>query len=155
MRKIPLTKGKYAIVDDDDYDFLSIHKWCTNNGYASTTISGRVMFMHRHLLSIGKGEMGDHINRNKLDNRRANLRVCSVTGNNRNRGIQKNNKSGYKGVVYVKNPRSLKKWKAILRTNGRSLSLGYFNSKVSAAKCYDENAIKMFGEFACGNFSMV
>lgn len=148
MIKIPLTKGKSSFIDDEDFELIEKYKWHYSQGYA---YHGRLS-MHKLLLGVKHGKMIDHINGNGIDNRKSNLRFCTLKENNRNRIIQINNKSGYKGVVFAKIP---KKWKAILRTDSKSLSLGYFNNKTDAAKCYDFHARKLFGEFAKTNFDMV
>ena len=87
----------------------------------------------------------DHINSDSLDNRRSNLRVCTVSQNNMNSAIGRNNKSGYKGVSWDK---TNKKWRAGIKAKGKSVSLGSFNSKKDAARAYNEAAKKAYGEFA-------
>ncbi len=96
-------------------------------------------------LSRGK----DHINGNKLDNRRENLRVCTLAENNRNRTIYKNNKSGFKGVYWS---RADKKWRAQIKINNRMIYLGIFDDLLEAALTYDEAAVRYHGKFAKINF---
>src|SRR2546430_16319669 len=98
-RKIKLTRGKYALVDLVDYEWLSQWKWyCSARGYAARRLypENKVVYMHRVI--IPEGEEVDHINHDKLDNRKSNLRPCTHKQNLRSRGLNKNNKSGYKGV---------------------------------------------------------
>lgn len=104
MQKIKLTKGYFALVDDDDFDRLSKTNWCiTSGGYAKrgTKEHGKqtVHYMHRQIMNADKGYVVDHINGDKLDNRKSNLRLTnqSVNGHNR-KHLNKNNTTGYKGI---------------------------------------------------------
>lgn len=119
MRKINLTgkngEGKCALVDDDDFEKMNAHKWYLNcKGYAARTTHtsrrhGRVdktVFMHREINKTKDGMFTDHINRNKLDNRKENLRAATNTQNQLNKGLQKNNVSGIIGVSWHKQNRS-------------------------------------------------
>lgn len=108
MSKIKLTQGKVAIVDEEDYYNLSKNKWCiSDNGYAKRgTKSNKkitIHYMHRQVMGYPKGKVIDHINGNKLDNRKSNLRIVdqSTNGHNR-RQLNKNNTSGYRGITYDK-----------------------------------------------------
>ena len=87
----------------------------------------------------------DHVNGDKFDNRRSNLRVCSHLENSFNRKLSKNNKTGFNGVQFDKDK---KKFRAIIRRK----HLGYFSDPREAAIFYDKEAIKLFGEFARTNF---
>jgi hypothetical protein len=150
MKLIPLTKGKFAKVDDSDYAELSKYKWyCSALGYAVRNTSSRnnnkktVIYMHRVLLQTP--QQVDHKNSDRLDNRKSNLRVCSNAENNRNKPLHANNTSGYKGVVWH---RQTQKWRAQLMVNGKPVHGGLFKSKVDAAKAYNLIAKKHFGRFA-------
>lgn len=128
MKKIKLTRGKYAIIDDEDFDFLNQFKWyCSFYGYAVRDVGGRknkkCIFMHRIINKTKDNEITDHINRNRLDNRRCNLRTVTSRENIINRGLNKNNSSGYKGIVFRKD---IKKWNARIKINYRDISLGCF-----------------------------
>lgn len=125
MAKIKLTKGKYAIVDDEDFDFLSQWKWKYHkDNYAVRTSTGsKQVYMHREVLKTPKGKLTDHINRNGLDNRRANLRLVSYSQNALNTGVPQNNTSGYKGVVWHKQK---KLWQAQINISKRCIYLGSF-----------------------------
>ena len=105
MKYIPLTQGKLAIVDDEDFEWLSQWKWHFNRKkYAARTInhSGK-LYMHQVILNTPKGMLSDHRNGNGLDNRRKNLRACNVQQNKANSRLPKNNTSGFKGVYWEKN----------------------------------------------------
>lgn len=126
MKKIKLTKGKYAIVDDEDFEFLSQFNWqCDSSGYAVRDIGGRKnkkrTLMHSLLNKTPKGFHTDHINRNKLDNRKVNLRTTTPSQNILNSKISKNNTSGYKGVQWYKN-----RWVARIKFNYKTMYLGRF-----------------------------
>lgn len=147
MKAILLTQGKVAIVDDEDFDWLSQWKWCAANfnGYwYAVRGHGSLMFMHRVILNPPEGYQCDHINGDGLDNRRANLRVCDCSQNAQNQ-ISQTGTSRFKGVSWHK-PRGL--WQVHIKANDKSINLGYFTSEVEAAKTYNKAAIKYFGEFA-------
>lgn len=152
MKEIKLTKGRVALVDDEDYEsVVSEGSWClTGDGkYAYRRINGKPKTLHRFLMSPGQGIYVDHRNGDGLDCRRSNLRLATPGQNNENRGIQSNNACGYKGVTATKHGY---RWRAILRTKGRRIHLGYFDSKEEAARAYDEAAKKYHAEFAQLNF---
>ena len=150
MKKIPLTKGKFAIVDDDDFVKFGGLKWHTNDGYAARaiTVDGKrvVLLMHREIMNTPVGFETDHRNSEILDNRKANLRVCTNSQNqgNRRKGSRKYS-SIFKGVVWRK---SHKCWTAQIRLNYKQRHLGYFNSETDAAHVYNAAASEAFGEFA-------
>ena len=156
MKEIPLrgqfAKGKVAIVDDEDYEYLSRYKWhVTPNGYArksiwdpSAKIEGSIA-MHREILVPPDTYQIDHINGNKLDNRRDNLRICTPSQNKMNVGKTSKNKSGYRGVS---KERRLHKWRVSIKADGRRINLGNFYDILDAARAYNEAAKKYFGEFA-------
>ena len=159
--KIELTQGKWAVIDEEDYDMLEQHTWRAQNWgsgfYAVTNIRAvdgrqRILSMHRLLLGLQRGDPreGDHINHDTLDNRRSNLRVCTRAQNQynyrSNRGA-----SQYQGVTHLnrKTP-----WQATIQINGKHLYLGVFASEIAAAEAYDAAAKKYFGDFAHLNFPM-
>jgi hypothetical protein len=158
MKKIPLTQGKFALVDDEDYEDLIQFKWyalcCRNTFYAARKIwvdKKQIMeLMHRRILDLkfGDGKYTDHVNHNELDNRQKNLRICTNRENLCNRPKQHNNTSGYKGVSWHKRN---KKWQAYTYVDSRKKHLGLFKSKIKAAQVYNEAAIKYHGKFACLN----
>jgi hypothetical protein len=151
-KKIVLSKGKYAIVDDADFGWLNQWKWCyTGRGTAKRTVNGKSILMHRLIMAAPDGIEVDHINRNTLDNRRVNLRFATRNQQAQNRGIQSNNRSGYLGVHYHKSHQG-KKWRARIGVNGKYIYLGHFHTPEEAAKAYDKAAKKWHGEFATVNF---
>lgn len=154
MKKIPLTKGQFALVDDEDFDFLNQWSWCFHLGYAirghkNPSGKKRHLPMHRVINKTPLGKETDHINENKLDNQRSNLRTASHSQNKFNKGPQQNNTSGYKGVTFIK---TRKKWQAQIQGNGKRPSLGYFDTAIEAAKAYDTASYKLHGEFGFRNF---
>ena len=159
MKKIKLTKGKYALVDDDCYEELSKYTWrCgggsgRGRGYAvrAIKVNGRMtsMLMHRQIMRPPEGLETDHINGDRLDNRRDNLRVCTRAENSFNRTINGNNTSGYKGVYWYE---INKRWGARIAAGRKQIFLGLFANKEEAARAYDEAARRLHGEFARLNF---
>jgi len=147
---IKLTRGKFAIVDAEDFEWLNQWKWyCDIRGYAIRhTDPKHVVYMHREILKTPKGLVSDHINQNKLDNRRENLRTATHSQNKTNRPMQANNKSGYKSVYWDK---SRQKWFVNIRLNGKSKTLGRFENKEEEALAYNKKAKELFGEFAYFN----
>ena len=155
MKQIKLTQGKYAIVDNDDYKELNKHKWYLLDGRYAARVSWRKgdslgFLMHRIILKVKKEEKCDHINNNGLDNRKQNLRICTLTQNQGNRIKQKNNTSGFKGVCLDKKSN---KWKSAIHIKSVTKCLGRYKDKIEAAKEYDKAAKKYFGEFARLNFN--
>jgi len=159
FRRIPLTQGRYAIVDPEDYPHLAKYKWrlCRTKGknvlYAERSITlpnGKYsrLLMHRQLLHVPDGYVIDHINGSGLDNRRANLRPATVAQNAWN-SKKRSPRSGYKGVWFAKDKR---KWRAAIVCNRKRIHLGYFKRRTDAAKAYDIAAKKYHGAFAVLNF---
>lgn len=162
MKTIPLSQGKFAMVDDEDYDYLNQWKWRASKsgntfyakrelikGELKTTIS-----MHRSLLQPPRDLQIDHKNGNGLDNQRSNLRLATHSQNRANIPSFKTIKgkirtSKFKGVHLHSSKRS---WVANLRHNKKLIYLGAFKDELMAAKAYDLMAVKVFGEFAYLNF---
>lgn len=160
MKRIRLTKGFWATVDDSDYKWLSEFRWCTSEtnrtNYAITgiTVSKNKYShtsMHKMIMRPPKGMEVDHIDGDGLNNRRANLRIVTHKQNQRNRKhTNKNNTSGFKGLI-----RNGNLWQARITVDGFGVSLGYYNNPEDAARAYDDAALKYFGEFASLNFPHV
>jgi len=161
--RIRPTQGKYAIVDPEDYEPLNKHKWYAIKGI-NTYYAGRnyrcpktkkrlYIKMHREVINPPDHLDVDHINRNGLDNRKANLRPVTRAQNMLNRPHKifkrKNSPSKYKGVTWHK---SQKKWHVQICYNGQHKSVGYFHDESQAAKAYDEAAKKYHKDFAVLNF---
>lgn len=131
MQYIQLSQGKHAIVDDADFEWLNQWKWCFDSGYAVRRLGVRKIKMHRLINQTPVGNDTDHINRNKLDNRRANLRTATRSENRFNSSLPSNASSGYKGVGI----HSLtKKWRAQISVNGKRQHLGLFDTIDEAIK---------------------
>ncbi len=152
-RLIPLTQGLFTIVVTDDYERLVQHKWCAGGKkeqyYAQRSDHGKIFFMHREIIDVPAGFVCDHINHVRLDNRKCNLRVCTLSQNSQNRLPNELGTSRYKGVRWHKDKR---KWEASINYHYRLFHIGYFDYEEDAAIAYDDMAIELFGEFACLNF---
>lgn len=154
VAQITLACGRIATVDAADAELVSEKRWhiCRGVGtdYAITRINGRRTYLHRLLLNPAPRQDVDHRNRNGLDNRRANLRLCTDSQNSANRTKFKNDaKTKYKGV-YLQ-PRT-GRFEAGLKFQFKCHYLGTFDTQEEAAQAYDRKAIECFGEFACTNF---
>lgn len=147
---ILLTEGRETVVDAADFAALLDLgvKWCVNDGYAVNAKYGR---LHRYLLGAKVGEMVDHINGDKLDNRRANLRIATNSQNQANRRANRGT-SKFKGVCRQRRPTSKDVWVARIVVEGRQMHLGSFDAEIDAARAYDAAATKFFGQFAHPNF---
>lgn len=170
VREVELTQGQVALVDDEDYEWLSQWKWYvikkTVKGkfygfYAARTVRflksngklvKRTIFMHREILETPDGFLTDHIDHNGLNNQRVNLRIALPFQNQGNRLGNRLSKSQYKGVSWHKEKH---KWQSKIKTKVKIKHLGYFESEIDAALAYDKAAKEVFGEFAYLNFSMV
>ena len=157
MKRIPLTKGQYAIVDACDYRYLVQRKWyCSTQGYAARDAarderSGRrkAILMHRVVakrkgLNISRRRI-DHTDTNRLNNRRRNLRLATQSQNAINSGRRVDNTSGFKGVTWQK---AARKWQSQIAVNGTNIYLGLFRYKIEAARAYNKAVKKHFGTFA-------
>jgi len=159
FRRIKLTQGRYAIVDPEDFERLNQYKWhCTHYGYATRAVpdtSGKgrrqaAVYMHNVVCPAPEGMITDHINRNPLDNRKANLRPATQRQNVWNRKFaRKGARTRYNGIRWDKNRR---KWQVRLAISGKRESFGYYADEVEAAKAYDRVAKQHRGEFAVLNF---
>lgn len=145
------------MVDDADFEHLSQWKWhyqpAKGTGYAVRNYrlptGKRIQVrMHREILGVKGRLQVDHINRDGLDNRRCNLRVCDLFGNAQNKPKKRHNKSGYKGVCWHK---ASKRWTAQIHHKGKMIYLGIYTSKEAAALAYNKAARKYHGEYACLN----
>lgn len=151
-KEIQLSKGQVALVDDEDFEWLSKYAWWAHwhrpskQYKARTTIKGKNHFMHRMVLNAPKGRQVDHRNGNQLDNRRENLRLCTHGQNQANR--RPYNKTGYKGVCVTR----CGTFTAYLMSNKKHNYLGAFSTPEDAARAYDAAAKKLHGDFAYLNF---
>ena len=171
-------EGAFTVLyDAEDHDKVSNHKWrlrkdsparpdmfyvvatidhpdgswhtCPNGNKRKrqTTLS-----IHRLIMDAPKGMEVDHINGNPLDNRKSNLRICTRSENERNKGPLKNNTSGYKGVTRQSRINKNDKWRAQIRHNSKLIVIGLYEDKEEAARAYDKKAKELHGEYAYLNF---
>jgi len=148
MKKIKVTKGKYVLVDNTDFNELSKYKWHTDLRSIARYIKGsnnKRIKIHRQIMNCPKGMEVDHKDGNIFNNQRKNLRICTHAENGKNQKKPKNNTSGYKGVSWYK---KLNKWAAKIKVNYKGKHLGYFDTKEEAYKAYCKACIKYHGEFA-------
>lgn len=160
-KRIRLTQGKFAIVDDDDFEELNKYMWFAHDPNRGKFYAVRNMRhpnftknlrqtsvkMHRQILGLGYGDKlhADHINGNTLDNRKSNLRAATPIENSVNRCISINSTSGYKGVNW--HP-GTGKWRARCGVDGKRISLGLYVTQKEAYKAYCKAAKELHGEFA-------
>ena len=158
-KEIKLTQGKVALVDPEYFDRLNSVKWyaqASREGfYALRHVrleNGRrgISSMHREVLGAVPGEIVDHINRDRLDNRWKNLRVATEAQNRQNVGKHTDAQtSEFKGVCFN---RQKKMFMARIGYDGEMHHIGYFVEAEDAARAYDREALIHFGEFAYLNF---
>ncbi len=149
MKKIALPKGKFALVDDADYEWLSQWKWSLHSaGYAyrRKRVGNKqpTFWMHREINDTPQGMKTDHVNGTRLDNRRINLRTATDNQNSMNR-TKTIGTTEYKGVSLTK---QTGRYRSVITINKKQIHLGYFDSKAKAAKAYNSAAKQNFGEFA-------
>jgi len=168
MKEVKLTQGYVALVDDEDYERVSQHKWCAriarrkdgsiqgvyavhttktsrSNGKRKTTNH----FLHKFILGSDETSEVDHRDNDGLNNQRYNLRKATKSDNQHNTRKQINNTSGYKGVYWHKRDKA---WRAMVGMNSKLIYLGTYSTPEQAAAAYDEAARRLFGEFAKTNF---
>ena len=148
---IPLTQGKWAIVDRGKLYLVKDGVWYYSNGYACQERDGKLVKMHNVIMPPPEGLETDHIFGKTLDNRVSQLRTCKHILNCRNQGLAVNNTSGYKGVSWHK---ATNNWRVSIGVDGLWFHIGYFSEDqlIEAAKAYDVAAIKYHGEYARLNF---
>ena len=145
-----LTKGYETVVDDEWYPVLTKWAWkvriTKNKVYAQRSAAGgEAVIMHRYIMmATGRSEI-DHINGNSLDNRRENLRFCTRSMNMHNRGPQKNNKTGYKGVCFDK---SRGKYIASISCNRKQYNLGRYKTAEEARDAYEKKQKEILAEIS-------
>ena len=151
MRQIPLTQGKAALVDDDDYERLAIRRWRVSGGYAMRRIcvdgNKQAVFMHREILEHAFGQFPDshdshHIDGNRLNNTKANLQILPHWEHIANHRLQEErpSSSGMRGVYRHKN-----RWKAQIKVRGRNVYLGLFADRAEAERAYISARAVYFG----------
>lgn len=153
-KRIPLSRGHFALVSERDYEHVSKHKWSldSSNGYACRTESyyvggvrkRRKILLHRYVMSAPAGLAVDHINRDPLDNRRENLRFATYSQNRANSAYVRG-ASPFRGVTRYHRDN---KWRAEITVNGIHKSIGIFDRQEDAARAYDYEALLAWGDFA-------
>lgn len=167
MKQIPLKGkhgiGKFALVDDEDYEYLIKRNWfyqyikASDNFYVIGNVKRNdkwtTIYMSREVTMAKDGDIIDHKNRNTLDNQKSNLRKATKSQNNANRRSISKTSTKYLGVFYRKDNNT---WRAILRHKTKAYNLGQFpftsEGEIEAAKAYDKKAKELHGEFANLNF---
>ena len=156
-----LTRKKEKIlVDECDFDFLNKYTWHTSNGYARALVNGKMTLRHRLIMGLKDSKiLIDHRNRNRIDNRKENLRICSYSENQKNK--KPSGKSQYLGVsihsqkrkyinknneivIYYTKPKFI----VHIKINGKYKHLGLFKNEIEAALTYNKFALYYHGEFA-------
>ena len=150
----------FAVVDEELHEEFSRHKWradftkgkihrvCRDRNKKDPAGKTKI-FMHQVVISsVPIGMVIDHINHNTLDNRRVNLRVCTVRENSLNKRPQKNNSSPYKGVSIRKLKNGKIHYVARIYNKGVSIHIGTFDTAEKAARAYNEKATELFGKYA-------
>ena len=155
MKRVRLSQGYMALVDDEDYLLVSEHLWHVDKFekkiYAIRKVrrDGRRQkcYMHRFIVQPPMGLVVDHINGNGLDNRRSNLRICTIKENLRNmsKPSRSNASSRYKGVCFLAPDRV---WRASICYERKTIYIGRFQTEEEAAVAYNHKAKELFGAFA-------
>jgi len=156
MKQIPLTKGKFALVDDEDYKYLNQFKWWAKKGkknfYAVrknySYKKPKLIRMHREIMNPPENMFIDHINHNGLDNQRKNLRIVTNQQNMMNQQLRKNTSSKFKGVRFFK---LNKLWQSYIGHNQKQIHIGFFKKEIDAAIAYNQKAKELFGSYALLN----
>jgi len=158
VKTIPLTLGKVALVDDEDYDELNKFKWYAHKDHnwerwyvvrhEYVNRKQKTILMHQQITGF-KHKMIDHVDRDGLNNKKSNLRPCTQSQNAKNRSMLKNNTSGLRGVHYDK---KRKKWIAQIEKDEKGIYLGGFIDKEDAGRAVDKKSKELYGEFVILNF---
>jgi len=151
---VPLTQGKLAVIDLNDVELISQSNWHFEGAYGVRLIyregKCRAIYIHRTINNTPDGFETDHINGNKLDNRKGNLRTVTAKQNQHNQMPRKGCSSRYKGVSWASGAMV---WKACIKINGKNKHIGNFDCEFDAGKAYDVFAVKEYGEYASLNFN--
>lgn len=155
MKKIKLNQGQYALVDDEDFDELNKYQWRILKSGKNITYAVRnlrekgknvkTISMHMQIMQTPKGMVTDHIDQVGLNNQKKNLRICTKSENGMNRGANKNNQTGTKGVYFRKDT---KKWFSRIMLHRKDFYLGNFETKEEAEMAYKIGSVLYHGEFS-------
>ena len=145
--------GYDVLIDDEDLEKVTTIKWTVlkTKGliyFRRNNHENNAMLLHRYIINARKGTCVDHISGDTLDNRKCNLRICTIAQNTMNSKRRSDNRSGYKGVGWVKAKR---KWQAKIMVNQKTIFLGHFNTPEEAHAAYCEASEKYHGEFGRAN----
>lgn len=144
MKEVILTNGMKTLVDDEDFERVTAYNWGFDCfGYGTCTLSTLNIRLHRFIMNAPKGLVVDHINGDRLDNRKENLRLCSIKENIRNSKKHKDNTSGYRGVSTIG-----RLWRAYIVVDRKQISLGCYKTREEAALAYNRGATLYHGEYA-------
>lgn len=155
---VPLASKKYpgyvAIIDIEDVEIVAPYRWqVAHNGntrYATTQVDGKTIYMHRLITGADRGVSVDHVNHDGLDNRKANLRLCSHQNNLRNRVLARDNSTGYVGVEKTRHGR----YRAQVWDKGKRVHSSNHETPEDAALARDEAARELYGEYGTYNFPL-
>lgn len=155
-----LIEGKEALFDDEDYHLIQDKKLRLHANTKRAKLWGVVYYdnisqntraIHRLILGAKKGEVVDHINHNVMDNRKRNIRICTIAENCRNRILKINSSHNYKGIS-IDTRWNTPRYRAEIVSNYKKITIGHFDRPELAGLAYDIFALKYFGEFASLNF---
>lgn len=157
MGEIILSSGIICQVDDEDLERLNSHRWFvikkkhTCYAVAFKKVDGKTVSttMHRLLTAAKDGELVDHMDRNGLNNKKSNLRICNISENSTNRKKKAGTSSNYRGVSYAKKNKA---WFVFISKNKKKKFIGAFKDEEQAARAYDREAKILHGQFANLNF---
>lgn len=141
---IEMKNNEKTIVNDDNYHELIKYSWSLNNGYVQTHIGGKVIKMHRFIINANENEIIDHINHNRSDNRRENLRISNESLNSHNKSKAINTTSKYHGVRKTK----FNTYQAIITKDKQVYCIGNYKNEIDAAIAYNKKAIELYGTYA-------
>lgn len=150
MKEIILTRGKVALVDDEDFELINSMSWYLakrkHTNYAATEIKNKAVYMHRFILGLNdRSKLTDHIDHNGLNNQKSNLRITNPSENTSNTSSRKKSTSKYLGVSFNKRD---KKWSAFIKKGNLKKNLGAFEKEEDAAKAYNKAALELHKEYA-------
>lgn len=149
---VQLNRGFEAIIDTADVAMVRNIRWRAwvgshGHAYAIGYISGKQVFMHRLLLSAERGQFVDHADGDGLNNRRANIRICTASQNMANKAVCRRNKLRAKGVSIDSHARC-RPYRASIKPNGKTIHLGRYATVEEASAAYRGASIALFGKFS-------
>lgn len=143
-------QGDEILFDKEDYPMIETRTWSTNGRYPLAKFNNKSVNLHTVLMNTPKDMCVDHINGNRLDNRRINLRICSNSQNHFNRQVSFG-QSSFKGVSRTRKNKT-NPWRATIKKDGKTITIGTYKTEEEAAIAYDQMALMLFGDYAKINF---